>query len=66
MTVFLIQEHGAGYACLNSTLHGMKDSQGMPDATGIADRTRTAFQECLGMSYAEFDEAWRAWAVDQP
>ncbi len=63
MTAFMVATDPEGYACLNSRLHGLKDSQGAPDGSNIPDRQREAFQECFGMSYAEFDQAWAAWAL---
>ncbi len=63
MTVFLIEQHGQGYACLNDRLHGMKNKQGLQDGSNIADKHRKFFRECLGMSYAQFDKAWAEWAL---
>jgi hypothetical protein len=37
------------------------DKQGMPTGDSLPDWVRKQFKEQLGMSYAEFDEAWRAW-----
>ena len=63
MTVFLIEQHGKGYACLNDKLHGMKNAQGLQDGSNIPDKHRKFFRECLGMSYAQFDKAWAEWAL---
>lgn len=63
MVTYLVTEHGAGFARLNAELHGMKDGKGFPDGSGLDDKLRNFFLECIGMSYAEFDEAWRAWAL---
>ena len=61
MVDFLIGEHADGFACLNDRLHGRKTEEGLPDGSNLRDVHRDAFQECLGMSYAQFDQAWRDW-----
>lgn len=38
------------------------DTQGLPTGSNLPDWHRKQFKEQLGMGYAEFDEAWRAWA----
>lgn len=65
MTVYLIQEHAAGYACLNDRLHGLVGDDGIADSSKMEDKHRDAFKECLGMSYVEFDRAWAEWALAQ-
>jgi hypothetical protein len=63
MVAYLVAEHATGFACLNDRLHGLKNQQGIPDGSKMDDRHREAFRECIGMSYAQFDQAWREWAV---
>ena len=65
MTRFLIEQHAKGYAGLNGALHGRKAADGSPDAEDLVSVHRKAFQECVGLTYAQFDEAWRAWAMTQ-
>jgi len=65
MTRFMIETNPKGYACLNAKLHGRKRADGQADAENLTDVLRDAFGECLGMSYAQFDDAWRAWAMTQ-
>lgn len=65
MTRFMIETNPKGYACLTAEIHGRKRADGMPDAENLLDVQRTAFGDCLNMSYAQFDEAWRAWAMTQ-
>lgn len=65
MTVYLIEEHPEGYACLMAALHGIRDAEGEADGSGMVDVHRTAFESCIGMRYHELDEAWRAWALRQ-
>jgi hypothetical protein len=65
MTKFMITTNPQGYACLTDRLHGRKRADGMPEAENLLDVQRTAISECFGMSYAQFDEAWRAWAIAQ-
>jgi hypothetical protein len=63
MTRDLLETLPEGYARLNAELHGVKDAAGQPDSSGMLDRLRRVFQECIGMSYSEFDAAWQAWAL---
>ena len=63
MTRFLLEEHGEGYACLLDALSGLKNEQGFTDGSDLVNRHREAFRECLGFSYAGFDEAWRRWVL---
>lgn len=63
MTRFMVETNPGGYGCLNGKLHGRKRTDGLPDPENLLDVQRTAFGECLGQSYAQFDEAWRAWAL---
>ncbi len=65
MTRFMVETNPQGYGCLNGKLHGRKLPDGMPDAENLDDAQREAFSECFGLSYAQFDEAWRAWALGQ-
>src|SRR5262249_55540287 len=65
MTRFMIETNPTGYACLNGKIHGRKDAKGLADPEDLPSVQRAAFQECFGMSYAEFDDAWRAWAMAQ-
>ena len=65
MTKFMITTNPQGYGCLNGMLHGRKRADGMPDAENLLDVQRTAFVECFGMTYPQFDEAWRVWAISQ-
>jgi len=66
MTKFMIETNPTGYACLQDRLHGRKREDGTPDGQALPDVQRAAFQECLGMNYAQFDEAWQAWALGSP
>ncbi len=63
MTAFMVETNPKGYACLNAALHGLKNAEGLPDSSNLPDRQRDAFRACFGQSYAEFDAAWRAWAL---
>ena len=63
MTVFMITEMPDQYACLNGGLHGIKAPDGQPDGSNMREKHRKMFQECFGMSYAEFDAAWRQWVA---
>lgn len=65
MTRFMIETAPEGYACLQDKMHGIKGADGLPDNSNLPDRQRDAFKECFSMTYAQFDEAWQAWAVLQ-
>lgn len=65
MTKFMVMTNPKGYACLNAKLHGRKRADGQHDSEDLLGAQREAFGECLGMSYPQFDEAWRAWATTQ-
>lgn len=65
MTLYLLEEHARAYACLLERLHGIRDARGNPDGSGIVDKHRSAFEECTGLRYQQFDEAWRSWAERQ-
>lgn len=63
MVRFLIDEHPVGFACILDRLTGLLDENGILDGSGMADHHREAFKACLGMTYSQFDEAWRRWAT---
>jgi len=63
MVDYMIRVHPTGFACLNAKLHGRKDANGFPDSSNLRDVHRDALRECMGMTYAGFDEAWAAWAL---
>lgn len=64
MTDFLVKANPGGYACLNDKLHGRTNKQNFADGSNLPDVHRDAFQECLGMNYAQFEAAWIKW-VDE-
>jgi hypothetical protein len=59
---WLVRTHPDGLACFAGTLKGLLTPDGFPDASNLPDAHREAVSKCLGMSYAELDQAWRAWA----
>ncbi len=65
MVDFLIREHPEGFACLLDSLKGRVKADGTPDGGTLRDVHREAFPACLGLSYAQFDEAWAAWIEAQ-
>jgi len=65
MVDFLVREHPEGFACLLAALKGRVKADGTPDGGGLKDVHRDAFSTCLGMTYAEFDQAWAAWIMTQ-
>ncbi|MFT6042358.1 MAG: hypothetical protein ACI9C2_002538, partial [Gammaproteobacteria bacterium] len=65
MVRFLLDEHPDEFAAINSDLHGVGEGQrriGMPT---ILTAQLNAFEQHLGMDYADFDKAWAKWAKKQ-
>jgi len=65
MVDFLVREHPSGFACLFDTIKGRVNEDGTPNSRNLKDVHRDAFQSCLGMSYAQFDQAWKDWLATQ-
>jgi hypothetical protein len=63
MVKFMVSTNIAGFGCLNGKIHGRKLATGMPNSEDIPGVHRDAVSECFGMTYPQFDEAWRAWAM---
>jgi hypothetical protein len=64
MVDYLIKTNPTGFAKLNAALHGVTNSKGIGDGSNLLDVHRKAFQEFIGMGYAEFDAAWAKWVQD--
>ena len=64
MIDYLVRSNPDGFACLNDRLHGITDERGYADGSNLNERHRDAFRDCLGLSYAEFDQAWAAWCLE--
>ena len=63
MITYLIERHPEGFAKILDDLTALTDEKGLPDGSNLEDHHRDAFKEHLGMSYMEFDQAWREWAM---
>ena len=63
MIKYLIEEHPEGFAGLLADICGIMDENGYADGSNLPDKHRKAFKERLGMSYPEFDKAWRDWVL---
>lgn len=61
MIDFLIKTRPKEFAALNDRLHGRTNKQNIADGSNMPDLHREAFQEALGMNYAQFEAAWVAW-----
>lgn len=61
MLHFLATARPEGLTGLIGGLKGRRNEQGLPDGGNLADVHRSLFREVLGMSYMQFDEAWREW-----
>jgi hypothetical protein len=63
MIEYLVTTNPEGFACLVRTLCTLLNAQNIPDGSNMKDHHRDAFQKCLGLSYPEFDQAWRDWVL---
>ena len=63
MIDYLIKTNPEGLGAFLRAMKTNLDSRGVPSGENLADHHRKVFKEHLGMSYAEFDEAWRAWVL---
>jgi hypothetical protein len=61
---YLQKTNPKGFAKLNARLHGVTNEKGITDGSNQLDVHRKAFQEELGMGYAEFDAAWAKWVQE--
>ena len=62
MIEFLITTKPAEFAKFVFAIKSNYDAQGLPTGSNLPDWHRKQFKEIFGWTYAEFDEAWRAWA----
>lgn len=65
MVDFLLKTKPSEFAQFLWALKQNYTAQGIPTGEKLLDWHRTIFKEKLGWSYAEFDEAWRAWALTE-
>lgn len=61
MIDFLMKEKPMEFAKYLWAMKRNYDAQGLPTGQNLHDWHRKQFKEQLGWTYAEFDEAWRAW-----
>jgi len=63
MVKFLMEEHPEGFANLNKDLHGRLMADGTLDSQNLPEVHRESFKQHFGWTYAQFDQAWRNWAL---
>lgn len=63
MIDYLQRERPGFVGRLLDTIKGLTNEAGIGDGSGLEDAHRAAFREGLGATYAQFDEAWRAWVL---
>jgi len=63
MLAYLAEVHPEGFACILDSMTGLVDDFGGIQSGALNDRLREAFQECLGLSFMDFDRAWQEWLV---
>ncbi len=64
MVDFLISEHPGFLGKLIDRCAGLINDRFIPDGSGLPDEHRAVFRDELGMTYAQFDRAWRAWVLE--
>ncbi len=63
MVDFLEQQHPGFVAKLLDGIKGLVDEQGVDNGSPMPEVHRQVFKDELGMSYAQFDAAWRTWVA---
>lgn len=63
MIEYLMKTQPDAFAKFLWAIKSCKDSRGVPTGANLGEYHRQKFKECFEMNYAEFDEAWRAWAM---
>lgn len=61
---FLMAEHPDFLKTYLGTISGIKNEQHIDDATTLPDVQRELFRDELGMTYAQFERAWKAWVQE--
>ena len=61
---YLIQVHPEFLKTYLAAISGIQNEQHIDDPTTLPDVQRDLFREELGMSYAKFDRAWKAWVEE--
>jgi hypothetical protein len=61
MVDYLVQTNPEGFGAFLRAIKSNLDARGIPTGENLTEHHRKVFREHLAMSYAEFDEAWRAW-----
>lgn len=65
MIDYLSKSNPSGLAAFLRAIKLNLDERGVPTGANLPEWHRKSFREHLGLNYAEFDEAWRAWALIQ-
>jgi hypothetical protein len=61
---FLVKEHPDFLKAYLGAISGIKNAEHIDDATTLPDVQRQLFRDELGMTYAQFEAAWRAWVSE--
>ena len=61
---FLMTAHPEFLPHYMASLSGMKDANGYDDNSEMANVQRQLFKEKLGMSYSQFETAWKEWVAE--
>lgn len=64
MIDFLLKTRPTEFGQFMIALKRNFNSDGIPTSENLGELHRQKFKEILGMNYQEFDEAWKAWALD--
>lgn len=63
MMDFLVKTRSMELAQFLRAIKNCKDEKGIPSGSNLHEWHRKSFKDTLGMTYLEFDDAWRAWAL---
>ena len=61
---YLVQVHPEFLKTYLATVSGIKNEEHIDDATTLPDVQRALFKDELGMTYAQFERAWKAWVEE--
>lgn len=61
MVDYLMREHRSAFGRMLKGIKGLLDEHALADGSRLADVQRDLFRSEFGMSYQQFDSAWRAW-----
>ncbi|MEM6674933.1 MAG: hypothetical protein AAF726_18940 [Planctomycetota bacterium] len=61
---FLTRAHPEFLPAYFARISGLKNEENIDDGRELPEAQRAAFKDLLGMTYGQFDRAWRAWVEE--